>query len=87
MGDALGGVGMLASDASQGRLTVILGRSPNLWIGAITALYGLADGFHVAGFAPTDLQNGLFAVAVGAIVALVANSTTIAQSFLAARQK
>ena len=57
---------------------MILGRSPNLWIGAIVAIYGLADAFNVGGFNPTQVQNGVFAVAVGAIVALIANSASIA---------
>ena len=62
---------------------MILGRSPNLWVGAILAIYGLADVFNIGGFAPTVQQNGVFAIAVGAVVALVANSASIAAAVAA----
>ena len=58
---------------------MILGRSATLWLGAALAIYGLAAGFNIGGFNPTDQQNALVTVAAGAVIALIAGSTSVAQ--------
>ena len=56
---------------------MILGRSPNLVIGAATAIYGVVSVFHLGGFSPTPEQTGVVVTAIGAVVALIANSAGI----------
>ena len=52
----------------------ILGRSANLWVGAVAAIYNLFVVFHLGGFDPTGEQNGAVNVAILALVILLANS-------------
>jgi hypothetical protein len=56
---------------------LIFGRSPNLILGATTAVFNVVVAFHVAGFDPNIDQIAVVNVALGAIVALVANSDSI----------
>jgi hypothetical protein len=49
---------------------LILGRSPNLWIGALTACWGVA----VAVLRVDPVVTGLVTAAIGAVVLLVAGS-------------
>ena len=52
---------------------LILGRSPNLWLGAINAIWGIA--VVVANISP--IVAGLVVVAIGAVVSLIAGSDSI----------
>lgn len=56
---------------------LIFGRSPNLVLGALLAVYGVVGSFHVFGFAPTADQTGQVVIAFGAIVALIANTSAV----------
>lgn len=56
---------------------LIFGRSPNLVIGAASAIYGVLAIFHVGGFSPTADQTTYVTAAIGAVVALIANSGSI----------
>ena len=56
---------------------LIFGRSPNLILGAVTAVFNVFVIYHVGGFTPTTDQISVTNVALGAIIALVANSDTI----------
>lgn len=56
---------------------MILGRSPNLILGFLTALFNLAVVFQPFGFVPTMEQIAAVNVALGAAVAVIANSATI----------
>jgi hypothetical protein len=56
---------------------LIFGRSPNLILGALTAIFNVLTVFHVGGFDPTVEQISVVNVALGAIVALIANSDNI----------
>lgn len=59
---------------------LIFGRSPNLILGAVTAIFNVVVVFHVGGFDPDTNQIAVTNVAFGAIIALVANSNTISQA-------
>ena len=57
---------------------LIFGRSPNLILGAVTAVFNVVVVFHIGGFAPTIEQIATTNVAFGAIIAVIANTDTIA---------
>jgi len=57
---------------------LIFGRSPNLVLGALTALFNVGVAFHVNGFAPDVEQIAVVNLALGSLVALVANSASTA---------
>lgn len=57
---------------------MILGRSPNLILGFLTAAFNAVVVFHVYGFAPTLDQITIVNVLLGAAVALVANVPELA---------
>lgn len=56
---------------------LILGRSPNLVLGAATALFNVVVVLQVGGFNPTAEQISAVNVLLAALVALIANSDTI----------
>lgn len=56
----------------------IFGRSPNLVVGAVSAIYGVLSVFHIGGFTPTADQNGVVTIAIGAIVAVIAGNASVA---------
>lgn len=56
---------------------LIFGRSPNLVLGACTAVFNTAVVFHIFGFNPDAAQIGTVNVMFGAIIALIANSDAI----------
>ena len=60
--------------------TLIFGRSPNLVLGALTALFNVAVTFHVGSFDPTLDQITIVNVAFGALIALIAGSDTATRS-------
>jgi len=62
----------------------ILGRSPNLWLGAVTALFNLAVVYHVLGFSPDATQIGATNIFFGVIIALIANSDKVTTAVKAA---
>ena len=55
----------------------VFGRSPNLVVGALSALYGVVSIFHVGGFTPTADQTNYVIIAIGALVGLIANTGSI----------
>lgn len=57
---------------------LVAGRSPSLILAAATAVFNVVVGFHVAGFNPTVEQVGLVNIALAAIIAVIANSDSIA---------
>lgn len=59
---------------------LIFGRSPNLVLGAVTAVFNVVVVFHVGGFDPDANQIAVTNVAFGAIIALIANSDSISQA-------
>jgi hypothetical protein len=54
---------------------MILGRSPNTWIGAVTAVFNAFVLFNIAGFNPTSIQIAGVNGVILAIIALIANNT------------
>ena len=56
---------------------LIFGRSPNLVLGFLTAVFNVAVLSHVGGFAPTPELIGAVNILLGALVALVANTAAI----------
>lgn len=62
----------------------IFGRSPNLWLGAVLSIFNVAVVYQVGGFNPTIEQIGVTNIALGAIIALIANSDSVAKAVVAA---
>lgn len=56
---------------------LILGRSPNLVLGLLTAVFNVAVTYHIGGFSPTVDQIGVTNIAFGALIALIANTGSI----------
>ena len=56
---------------------MILGRSPNLILGLVSAALGVVTTFHVGGFAPTTEQTGILLAFFGAVVAVIATTASI----------
>lgn len=56
---------------------MILGRSPNLILGAFTAIFNVVVLAHVGGFNPTPELIAAVNIAAGAIIAVVANTPSI----------
>ena len=56
---------------------LVLGRSPNLALGAITAIFNVVVAFHVLGFNPDVGQITTVNLAFGALIAFVANQDSI----------
>lgn len=56
---------------------LIFGRSPNLVLGALTAVFNVLVVAHIGGFNPTPETIAAVNVALGAIIALVANTSSI----------
>ena len=56
---------------------MIFGRSPNLVLGAFTALFNVVVLSHLGGFDPTPELIAAVNIAAGAIIALVANTASI----------
>lgn len=52
---------------------LVFGRSPNLILGAVTAIFNVVVAFRVLGFAPTVDQIAVVNIAFGAIIAAIAN--------------
>jgi uncharacterized membrane protein len=55
----------------------ILGRSPNLIVGLLTAAFNIAVVFHIAGFTPTAEQIAAVDTFLGLVVAVIANTASI----------
>lgn len=66
----------------------IFGRSPNLALGVLTALFNVIILFHVGGFNPTAEQISSVNILFGSMIAFVANipQTTIAAGIHAIRR-
>ena len=56
---------------------LLLGRSPNLVLGALTAVFNIIVAIHLGGFNPDVSQIAVVNVGLGAIVALIANNDTV----------
>ena len=56
---------------------MILGRSPNLILGAFTALLNVAVLGHIGGFNPTPELVAALNIAAGTLITLVANSASL----------
>lgn len=56
---------------------LVFGRSPNLILGAVTAIFNVIVVFHILGFNPDATQIAVTNVAFGAIIALIANTASI----------
>lgn len=57
---------------------LIFGRSPNLVLGAGTAIFNTVVVFHIGGFDPTPDQVAVVNVMFGAIIALISNTSSVA---------
>lgn len=57
---------------------LIFNRSPNLLLGAVTAVFNVVVVFHILGFNPTPEQIATVNVAFGSIIALIANNAATA---------
>lgn len=57
--------------------SLILGRSPNLVLGFLVALYNVVAIAHLGGFAPTPELTAAVNILLGAAVALIANTASI----------
>jgi hypothetical protein len=57
---------------------MILGRSPNIVLGFLTAAFNAIVIFHLNGFAPTVEQTAAVNVLLGAGVLLIANTSELA---------
>lgn len=67
---------------------LVFGRSPNLILGAATAIFNVFVAFHILGFAPDASQQAVVNLALGAIIAVVANdSVTQIKGGLAAQAR
>lgn len=56
---------------------MIFGRSPNIVLGFLTAMFNVAVVFHPLGFTPDGTQIAAVNTAFGALVMLVANTASI----------
>ena len=56
---------------------LILGRSPNLVLGAVTAVFNVVVVFHVLGFNPDVTQIATANLMFASVIALIANSGSI----------
>lgn len=59
---------------------LIFGRSPNLVLGALTAVFNVFVVAHIGGFAPTPETIAAVNIALGAVIALIANNGNIQQA-------
>ena len=66
---------------------IIFGRSPNLMLAFLSAVFNGVVLFHINGFAPTPEQIGGVNAILFALVALIANTDSITKAAAEAAEK